>query len=179
MRREPAGRLLLGLATGTAMGAVVQRAGMSRYDVITDQLLLRDHHVGRMMGSAAATGAVGTQALRELGATELSIQPLQVRSVVLGGVAFGTGMAILGYCPGTSIAAAGEGRRDAMWGVAGMLAGALLFVRVYPAIKEWVESPNLGKQTLATATRSSPWAWIAAMAGAVGTLAAARGRRFA
>lgn len=179
MRREPVGRLLLGLATGTAFGAVLQRGGASSYDVIVSQLLLRDHHVAQLMGNAAATGAVGTEVLRAMDATELSIQPLQVPSIVLGGVAFGTGMAILGYCPGTSIAAAGEGRRDAMWGVAGMLAGALLFIRVYPAMKSFMETPNLGKLRLPTATRTSPWSWVASLAGVIGSVALARGRRHA
>lgn len=176
MRREPLGRLLLGLATGTAFGALLQRGGASSYDAIVSQLLLRDHHVGQLMANAAASGAVGTEILRSMDATELSIQPLQVRSIVLGGIAFGTGMTILGYCPGTSIAAAGEGRRDAMWGVAGMLAGALVFVRVYPAMKSFMETPNLGKQRLPTATRTPAWGWVAALAGIVGAVAASRGR---
>ena len=46
-------------------------------------------------------------------------------------VLFGTGLALLGYCPGTTLTAIGEGRRDAMVGALGMLTGALLYVRAY------------------------------------------------
>jgi hypothetical protein len=36
-------------------------------------------------------------------------------------------MAILGYCPGTGVAAIGDGSRDAITGVIGMVVGAALF----------------------------------------------------
>jgi len=156
---------------------VLQRSGASDYDVIARQLLLEDARVASLMATAAATGGLGTQTLRELDATELSIQPLQVPSVVLGGMAFGCGMAILGYCPGTSLAAVGEGRRDALWGVVGMMAGALLFIRVYPSIKPAVEKPDLGKMTLASRSGTSPWPWLAGLAGVVALSAGLRSRR--
>jgi hypothetical protein len=38
----------------------------------------------------------------------------------------GAGMALIGYCPGTGIAAFGDGSRHAWAGVLGMLAGAAL-----------------------------------------------------
>lgn len=176
MRHESPERLALGLATGAAFGAVLQRSGVTRYDVITDQLLLRDHHVAKVMAGGAAAGAVGTETLRELGAAEPRIKPLQVPSIVLGGIAFGAGLALLGYCPGTSIAAAGEGRRDAMWGVLGMLAGAVLFVRLYPSMKPHLELPDLGKATLPSLTRTSQGPWVAGLAALAASALASRPR---
>lgn len=167
MKRDSLGKLALGLATGTAFGAILRRGGASDYDLIVNQLLLRDGAIARIMSTAAASGSIGTHALRAAGATELDVKPFQVRSVVLGGVAFGAGMAILGYCPGTTLAAVGEGRRDAMFGLLGMVAGALAFIRVYPHIKEVVEATDLGKVTLPSATRTSPWPWVAGLAGLV------------
>jgi uncharacterized protein len=86
---------------------------------------------------------------------------------VLGGLLFGTGMAVLGYCPGTSMAAVGEGRKDAAAGVLGMLGGALAFVGAYPKIKPVIETGRVGTRTLPELTGTSPWLWIAAMAGTV------------
>lgn len=177
MRHESPERILLGVATGAAFGAALQRGGATDSDVIERQLLLRDHHVAHLMATAAASGAVGTHALEEVNATEPSIKPLQVRAVVIGGVLFGAGMALLGYCPGTSLAAAGEGRRDAMWGVLGMLAGSLVFVRLYPHVKEWVEEKDLGKRTLPSMTRTSPWPWVAGLVALVGGASGRHGRR--
>lgn len=57
----------------------------------------------------------------------------------MGAVCFGTGMAVFGYCPGTSVAACGEGRRDAMVGVVGMLAGAALFVAFFGQLEPLVK----------------------------------------
>lgn len=52
----------------------------------------------------------------------------------MGGIFFGVGLAIFGYCPGTGVAACGEGRKDAVVGVVGMLAGAWVFVWMYPLL---------------------------------------------
>jgi len=82
----------------------------------------------------------------------------------------------IGYCPSTSLAAVGEGRRDAIAGVLGMLAGAALFIRSYPKIKPALEAGDRGKVTIPKAKRTSPWLWIGAMAAVLG-VAAAMGAR--
>jgi uncharacterized membrane protein YedE/YeeE len=81
--------------------------------------------------------------------------------ILLGAILFGSGLAVLGYCPGTSVAAAGEGHPDALAGVAGMIAGAFTFVVGFPtfsglqkAVVDW------GKITLPEATHSAPAIWI-------------------
>ena len=51
---------------------------------------------------------------------------------------FGIGWAIIGYCPGTSVGALGEGRIDALWGIFGMLAGAAIFAEIYPVMSETI-----------------------------------------
>jgi hypothetical protein len=45
---------------------------------------------------------------------------------------------LLGYCPGTSAGALGEGRWDAVWGILGMLVGAAIFAEAYPGLKKTV-----------------------------------------
>ncbi len=169
MRRDPLPTLLLGLLTGVAFGALLQKGQVAKYEVITSQLLLRDSRVLQTMGTAVAVGAAGVHALEQRGLVELDIKPLQLGGVVGGAVLFGAGAALLGYCPGTTLAAIGEGRRDAMVGALGMLAGAALFVRTYPAIRPLLEKGDLGKVTLPRATRTSPWPWVAAIGTAVAT----------
>ncbi|MEW4570564.1 hypothetical protein AB1L88_22100 [Tautonia sp. JC769] len=70
-------------------------------------------------------------------------------------------MAVLGYCPGTGVAACGEGRRDAMVGVLGMLFGAGVFVAVAPALGPLIEGfGDRGEVTIPGLLGISPWAGV-------------------
>lgn len=167
MRVDPLGRLLLGLGSGVAFGALLEKGGVARHDAIVRQLRFRDGRVATVMGTAAAVGALGVHALARAGATELSVKPLQPVAIVGGGVLFGAGVALLGYCPGTSLAAAGAGRRDALAGVLGMLAGAIAFTQLYPHLKARLEAGNQGKVTLPDVTRTPRWPWLTGLAAVV------------
>lgn len=167
MRVEPPSRLLLGLGTGVAFGALLQKGRVAKYEVIVDQLLLRDGTVAKVMGTAMAVGAVGVHALVQSGRATYDIKPLRLGAILGGAVMFGSGLAVSGYCPGTTIAGVGEGRRDAVAGLLGMLTGAAIFVRAYPKIKPALEAGDRGKVTLPKATRTSPWPWVAGLATAV------------
>lgn len=107
MRVDPPGKILLGLGSGVAFGALLEKGGVARHASIIDQLLLRDAQVATVMGTAVAVGALGVHALQEWGLTELSVKPLQPNGILAGGMMFGAGLALLGYCPGTGVAAAG------------------------------------------------------------------------
>ena len=80
-------------------------------------------------------------------------------------VIFGVGMALLGYCPGTGVAALGDGSRHAWFGVLGMLVGGAAYAHFYPAIESHILSVGTyGKQTLPTLTGVSPWWYVAGVA---------------
>ena len=71
---------------------------------------------------------------------------------------FGMGWGLIGYCPGTSMGALGEGRWDAVWGILGMLAGAALYAEVYPLTKTPLLAwGNLGKVTLPQLLNVNHW----------------------
>ncbi len=165
MRSDSLPKLAAGLATGTLFGILLQKSGAARPGAITRQLLLKDHTIAKVMGSAIAVGGVGTELLRRAGLVQLDIKPLRLGGVGIGAAVFGVGMGLLGYCPGTSMAALGGARRtDALVGIAGMLAGAVLFIRLYPQLKPLIEAGDLGKLTLPQVTDSSPWAWLGPLA---------------
>jgi hypothetical protein len=167
MKRESLGRILLGLGTGTLFGFFLHKGRASEHHAISGQLLLSDSSVLKIMGTATAVGAVGTQILTRLSLAEPKVKPLNIGGVVLGGTLFGSGMAILGYCPGTNMAALGQGHKDAAAGTIGMLGGALAFVRLYPYLKPLIEKGGMGKRTLPEMTRTSPWLWAAAISAAM------------
>jgi len=54
---------------------------------------------------------------------------------LVGGLVFGVGFALPGYCPGTVAGGAGQGALDAVFGgISGMLIGSALFAAWYPLL---------------------------------------------
>lgn len=159
-------RLLLGLLTGVLFGVLLQKGQVAKFSVIVGQFILKDWTVVKIMGVGVVVGSMGVYALVASGHAHLHVKPFLLGGVLLGGVCFGVGMAVFGYCPGTGVAACGEGRRDAMVGVLGMLAGALAFVVAYPALQPVIKGlGDMGKLTLPDVTGTSPWLWVAGLAG--------------
>ncbi len=164
-------KLMLGLITGVAFGFLFQKGRVAKFPVIVGQFLLKDWTVVKVMATAVAVGAVGVYALVGAGAAELHVRPLLWGGVLLGGALFGLGIVLLGYCPGSTVAACGEGRRDAVVGVLGMLAGAGVFVAAYPLLQSAIKGlGDAGKVTLPGVTGMSTWVWVAAALAAVGLL---------
>ena len=157
-------RLLLGLLTGIVFGILLQKGRVAKFSVIVGQFILKDWTVVKVMGTAVVVGSVGVHALVSSGQAHLHVKPVLLGGVLVGGVCFGVGMAIFGYCPGTSVAACGEGKPDAMVGVLGMLAGALVFVVDFSALQPLIKGlGDMGKVTLPDATGTSPWLWVAGL----------------
>ena len=140
---------IYGLITGILFGVLLQKAQVIRYDKQVGALRLLDMTIVKFMLSNIIVGMVGIYLLNDLGLIKLSIKGTFLGANILGGLLFGLGWGLLGYCPGTSLGALGEGRMDALWGIAGMLAGASLFAHTYPVLKETVYTwGSLGKITL-------------------------------
>ncbi len=165
------GNLLLGLATGIVFGFLLQKGRVAKFDVIVGQLLFRDWTVVKIMLTAVAVGSIGVYALVFAGVATLHVKPALLGGVLIGGVLFGVGLAVYGYCPGTDVAASGAGHRDAMAGVAGMLSGAALYVAATPKLQPLIQGlGNWGEITLPQATATSPWPWVAGLVAASVTL---------
>ena len=157
--------LVLGLLTGVGFGFLLQKGRVAKYQTILAQLLLKDWTVFKIMITAILTGAIGVYFLIETGTSSLDVWPFQPAAMLIGGVLFGAGLALIGYCPGTGMAGAGEGSRDAMVGVLGMLTGAGILVvgfnALYPvalALGDW------GKLTIPQLLGVSAWPIIAGLA---------------
>lgn len=141
--------LIYGLVTGIVFGFLTQKARVLRYDKQLGALRLKDLTIVKFMLSHIIVAMVGIYLLNDLGLVKLSIKAAELGPNILGGLLFGLGWGLLGYCPGTSVGAVGEGRFDALWGIAGMLAGAAIFAHTYDALKATVYTwGNLGKLTL-------------------------------
>lgn len=153
--------LMYGLVTGILFGFLLQKGRVLRYDKQLGALRLLDMTIVKFMLSAVLVGMVGIYLLHDLGLAKLSIKSMVVGGVVLGGLTFGAGWGLLGYCPGTSLGALGEGRWDSVWGILGMLVGAALYAEAYPTMKATVLTwGDYGKITLPQVFGINHWILI-------------------
>ena len=152
----------LGLITGVLFGFLLQKGRVLRFDKQVGALLLRDMTIFKFMLSAILVGMIGILVLANMGIITLSHKPMNVGAVVLGGALFGAGWAIMGFCPGTSLGALGEGRWHALFAIVGMIAGAALYAELYPFFKSTVLTwRDFGKIGLAEMLNISQWVIVA------------------
>lgn len=102
--------LFYGLITGILFGFLLQKGEVLRYDKQIGALRLQDMTIVKFMLSHIAVAMVGVYFLYDLGIVKLSIKSTILGGVVIGAIIFGIGWGLLGYCPGTSLGALGEGR---------------------------------------------------------------------
>ncbi len=149
---------LLGLITGIVFGFLLQKGRVLRFDKQVGAMLLKDMTIFKFMFSAILIGMVGILLLANAGVISLSHKPMNLGAVLLGGALFGAGWAVMGFCPGTSIGALGEGRWHAIFAVAGMVAGAAVYAELYPFFKTTVLAwKDFGKIGLPDAIGISQW----------------------
>lgn len=142
--------LTYGLLVGIVMGALIQRVGASNPRMILASLRLRDLTIIKFMATTIAVGAVLVYLLNLWMPMHLDIKPTYVVGVGVGGLIFGAGFALAGYCPGTCVVGVAEGRRDALVALLGGIFGALAFTLVYTTIEGALIKPlSFGKITLA------------------------------
>ena len=150
--------LIYGLVTGIFFGFLLQKGRVLRYDKQLGALRLMDMTIVKFMLSTVLVGMVGVYILKDLGLVKLSVKPTNLGANIIGGLIFGAGWGLLGYCPGTSAGALGEGRWDSLWGILGMLVGAAVFAEVYPALKTSILTwGKLGKITLPQVLGVNHW----------------------
>ena len=150
--------LVYGLITGILFGFFLQKGRVLRYDKQIGALLLQDMTIVKFMLSHIVVAMVGVYFLYDMGIVKLSLKPMIVGAVVIGGLIFGLGWGLLGYCPGTSLGALGEGRTDAIWGIAGMLVGAGIYAEAYPYLQKTVLTwGNYGKITIPQVLGVNHW----------------------
>ena len=164
-------QLAAGLLIGVGFGFLLQRGGVTRYQVVIEQLLLQDFTVVKIMLTAVLTGMIGVHALRAAGVVTLSKKPGSVGSTVVGGLIFGVGFALLGYCPGTMIGAVGQGSLDALFGMAGMLVGTGVYAAAFPALSRSIlKMGDFGQLTLPELFKVGTWPVIAVVGACIGVI---------
>jgi len=144
---------------GFLFGAILMYAKLNRFNTISGLAILENLAVVKTIVLAIGIGVVLLSIEISLGFASYHIKPFMLGGVILGGLIFGIGMAILGYCPGTLAISVGEGSIDAFLGIIGGLLGGLIYTLTLPSIQS-ILGPDLGAISLNTLTTSKPLFYI-------------------
>ncbi len=147
--------LAIALALGAGFGFALERAGFGSARKLTAVFYLYDMAVTKVMFTAVVTTMVGLFALSATGAldiSELYIEPTNLTAQIVGGLLFGAGFLIGGYCPGTSMAAIATGRKDGLLFALGMLTGVYAYAELTPQLDDWYKATAIGELTLPSVT---------------------------
>ena len=145
---------LITVLLGFIFGAILSYGKLNKFDTISGAARWKDLTVPKTIATAIGLGAMFIALETGLGAAGFHVKPFIVGGIVLGGLLFGVGMAILGYCPGTLPVSAGEGSLDAVVGIIGGLVGGIVFTFLLPSISG-ILGPDLGKLSLESVTGGS------------------------
>lgn len=119
--------ILIGLATGLVFGFALEKSRVFEPGVIVGQMQLRNFLMLKIFLTAVVVGLIGLAILNGVFGVKLHLKPLLLSADLIGGLILGAGIALSGACPGTSLAQAGAGYRDALFVIAGGIAGAIAY----------------------------------------------------
>jgi len=135
------------LVSGFLFGSILQYASLNKYNVISGMATLENFAVAKAIAVAIGVGAIILNIEILSGFASYHVKPLILGGIIIGGLVFGTGMAILGYCPGTLAISLGEGSLDALIGIIGGMAAGLVYTLLAPSIST-ILGPDLGAISL-------------------------------
>jgi uncharacterized membrane protein YedE/YeeE len=118
--------ILFGSAVGFIFGYILTRTGITKYPRVMGMLLLRDFKILKFMLTAVTASMILFYLFSDLGLLKVVPKNLDWGKLV-GGLVFGAGMGILGYCPGTMAARIGEGKKEAIFAAFGMSLGIFIY----------------------------------------------------
>lgn len=134
---------------GVVFGLLISYAGLNKYNTIAGLSVLKNFTVAKTIMLVLGVGGILLMFEMMGGGAAFSVKPFYLIGTTLGGIIFGVGMSILGYCPGTLPISLGQGSTDAFWGIVGGLVGGIAYTLLYPVIVPML-GENLGKETLFT-----------------------------
>jgi hypothetical protein len=139
--------LWLAIPIGIVFGYALFHAGFTDSRRIAWAFYFKDVGVPVVMFSAIVTGMLGLWGLSLAGLIDISLVymlPTYLLPMAVGGVLFGIGMVIGGYCPGTAIAAIATGKIDGVVFIGGFLIGSMVFGDFFPVWGDFYNSDYMG-----------------------------------
>jgi len=139
----------LALLIGVGFGFALERAGFSSSRRLAGVFYFTDMAVVKVMFSALITAMLGLYYLVAFGWIHLDqifLMPTVYGAQIAGGLLFGVGFVMGGWCPGTAAAGVAAGRIDALVFLAGTIGGSILFNELFPVIRSLSTAGDRGVQ---------------------------------
>jgi hypothetical protein len=159
--------ILSGLLCGLIFGFALERAGFASACKLTAQLRFKDWAVFNVMFTAILVAAFGMYFLEMAGVLskdQVYVPTTYLWATALGGVGVGAGMAIGGYCPGTSVVGFMSGKIDGLVFFVGIIIGTWLFAGAYDDLLPMLEAaPGPEAQTLSQLLHVPDWVVLLAL----------------
>lgn len=142
---------ILALFIGIAFGFILERGGFGTAAHIAPVFYFRDLMVPKVMVSAIVTAStlllLGTL-FGYIDFSQVFIPTTYVWAYLAGGVIFGLGMVMSGWCPGTAVVGIASGKIDAIVFALGLFVGMYFYFDIYAYIADFANAANLGKFTI-------------------------------
>jgi hypothetical protein len=126
--------IFFGLIVGIIFGYILTRTGITKYPRVMGMLLLKDFKILKFMLTAVTCSMILFYLLGDFGLLKLSLKNLDWGKLA-GGLIFGAGMGLLGYCPGTMGARIGEGKKESILALFGTALGIFIYALMFKLIK--------------------------------------------
>jgi hypothetical protein len=134
--------IISGVLMGVVFGFALEKSRVFEPGMIVGQMQLRNWIMLKVFLSAVATGAVVLAVLNGSGFVKLQPKAALYAADIVGGLILGSGIALAGACPGTTLAQIGAGYRDAVFTLLGGLTGAVAFSYAQP----WLAASLIGSE---------------------------------
>lgn len=144
----------LAFIIGIGFGFVLESSGFSSSRKLAGVFYGYDTVVLKVFFTAAIVAMLGMLFMSLFNWIDLDlvyINPTYLWSTIIGGIIMGAGFITGGFCPGTSFCAASIGKIDAMFFIAGMFLGVLIFAEAYPLLENFYKGSFRGTPTLSQA----------------------------
>lgn len=130
---------IIAFVIGLLFGFALEQGGFSSARKLAGVFYGYDMIVLRVFLTAMLTASVGLLYFNYLGWIDIDmvyINPTFLWSLIGGGIMVGIGIIMAGFCPGTSFAAAGIGKIDAMVFIGGLAVGIFIYGETFELIWE-------------------------------------------
>lgn len=137
------------IITGFIFGLLIRYSKLNYFDTIAGLSVFKNFMVAKTILLVIGLGSLFLAYEMSVEGLSQNIKPFYAGGIMVGGIIFGAGMAILGYCPGTLPISLGRGSLDALVGIIGGFGGGLIYSLVYPQI-QMLLGHNYGKISILT-----------------------------
>ena len=132
----------IAVTMGAVFGVVMERSGVANPATIRAQLVFAQQHMLKMFLAAVGASALVAASLERAWPDEFHrarrarVGEKGLRTMAVGGLAQGAGMALSGACPGMVMVCVGKGVPGAAATALGGVAGALVYGWQHPALRD-------------------------------------------